>query len=277
MYCPRAAWPACRVVRQDANTPWQQVAVQAVQPAAAAASHQQQQQGSSSSSRRRDGQPHGTHQQDPTYSELIQPATDPLIQRCLHALHMLDSSNGGSSDSNGSSSSSSRGGWASWLVRTMGIEEEEKAAENNVWLPTRCLQLLETVHAALPQHTLIAGDFSALPDIKVAGRNAPLVSGREAGGVIKDYSSVLVPWGCADIFFPTDFDDLGHMYEAAAAAKQQQQQQQQRSVSSSHSSTAEFMSVFGESKKIQTLSGYNALLQDWTNTRIFVGNAGHAA
>jgi hypothetical protein len=196
---------------------------------------------------------------------------------------MLDGSNGSSGGSSGSSSSSSGGGWASWLVRAVGIEEEEKAAENNVWLPTRCLQLLETVHAALPQHTLIAGDFSALPDIRVAGKNAPLVSGREAGGVIKDYSSVLVPWGCADIFFPTNFDDLGHLYEAAAGAaaagakQQQQQQQQQGHVSSSHSSTAEFMTVFGESKKIQTLSGYNALLQDWTNTRIFVGNAGHAA
>jgi hypothetical protein len=197
-----------------------------------------------------------------------------LIQRCLQALQLsgsADGSDGGSSSSSGKSEE----GFASWLQRALGLEDAE-SSQNNVWLPTRCLQLLETLHAAVPRHSLIAADFDALPDIKLPGRNAPLVSGRGEGGSVQDYSSVLVPWGTADIFFPTDFDGLSQLYTAAAqqtVQQQQQQQLQQRQLSSSHSSTAEFMSAFGESKRTRTLSSFNPLLQDWQNTRIFVGQA----
>lgn len=252
----------CRVVRPDRNSAWQQMAVQAAAPAEGPAQQQQQQHGSPG------GQSPGRHrQQQPQYSDLLLPATDPLIQRCLQALQLSGSADGG--DGAGGGSSGGGKGLASWLQRALGLEDGE-SSQNNVWLPTRCLQLLETLHAAVPRHSLIAADFDALPDIKLTGRNAPLVSGRGEGGSVRDYSSTLVPWGTADIFFPTDFDGLCQLYAAAAAAEQSAQRQR---LSSSHSSTAEFMSAFGESKRTRTLSGFNPLLQDWQNTRIFVGQA----
>lgn len=37
-------------------------------------------------------------------------------------------------------------------------------------------QLLEVLHWALPKMSLIASDFSYLPDVKIVGDRAPLVS-----------------------------------------------------------------------------------------------------
>lgn len=47
---------------------------------------------------------------------------------------------------------------------------------DTVFLPTATLQLLRTMQRARPQHMLVAADFDALPDVKIAGTNAPLVS-----------------------------------------------------------------------------------------------------
>ena len=167
----------------------------------------------------------------------------------------------------------------------------------------------------------------------LSGLNAPLVSGRSAPGKPKDYDTLYVPWGSADIFFPTDFDALGRFYRAAAtghaglrehgdgaigggggsqradgASKADGRRSQdaaaavasegggrekgaaagtkssssssggtRRSSSSSvtcrHLGTGEFMAGFVGSKVTCTLSGYNPLLQDWQNTRMFEGHS----
>lgn len=39
-------------------------------------------------------------------------------------------------------------------------------------------RLLETLHSALPNMSLIASDFSYLPDVTIAGDRAPLVSSK---------------------------------------------------------------------------------------------------
>lgn len=44
------------------------------------------------------------------------------------------------------------------------------------FLPTGALRLFKTLHAALPNHVLIAADFDELPDVRVQGLNAPLVA-----------------------------------------------------------------------------------------------------
>ena len=45
-----------------------------------------------------------------------------------------------------------------------------------MFLPTRSLALLDAVAGALPAHTLLAADFDALPETRIAGANAPLVA-----------------------------------------------------------------------------------------------------
>jgi hypothetical protein len=45
-----------------------------------------------------------------------------------------------------------------------------------VFLPTKCMALLEALCAARPAHCLLAADFDALPDTTIPGKNAPLVA-----------------------------------------------------------------------------------------------------
>lgn len=45
-----------------------------------------------------------------------------------------------------------------------------------MFVPTASLALLDIIHGLRPNHSLIAADFDALPDVSVAGTNAPLVA-----------------------------------------------------------------------------------------------------
>ncbi|XWS22375.1 hypothetical protein CRYUN_Cryun29cG0028500 [Craigia yunnanensis] len=65
-------------------------------------------------------------------------------------------------------------------------------------------KLLEVLHAALPKMSLIASDFSYLPDVKIPGERDPLVSTKKDGRS-SDYSNYLDAKGDADIFLPTSF------------------------------------------------------------------------
>jgi len=213
-------------------------------------------------------------------------------------------------------------GWdpAAWLRRLLAAATGEQLDPVAVWLPTGALALAECLHAALPgAHTLVASDFDALPGVQVEGHGAPIVSGRrleeradeeeeeeeeeeESGGsssssslcrqrkrlrqqlVARDHAGVLVPWGTADIFFPTDFDALAALYASAAASDPVAAAATMTTtttsasppppqVSCQHMPTSDFMAAFAESKRTRTLSGYNPLLQDFRNTRFFIGEA----
>ncbi|KAF5203538.1 arginine methyltransferase NDUFAF7, partial [Thalictrum thalictroides] len=52
--------------------------------------------------------------------------------------------------------------------------------------------------------SLIASDFSYLPDVSIPGERAPLVSTKK-DGKSSDLKSYLDAKGDSDIFFPTDF------------------------------------------------------------------------
>ena len=56
----------------------------------------------------------------------------------------------------------------------------------------------------------------------------------QRGGLNIDYPTILVPWGWADIFFPTDFEALGRVYQAAARQVWGEQEQVGVKVSTSH-------------------------------------------
>ncbi|XP_047336738.1 protein arginine methyltransferase NDUFAF7 homolog, mitochondrial isoform X2 [Impatiens glandulifera] len=108
-------------------------------------------------------------------SELYKPIEDPLILRCMEIMDMdKDRTNQESKIT-----SSARSIWAKVFPKP-----------GRCWLPTGCLNLLEVLHAALPKMSLIASDFSFLPDVKVHGDRAPLVSTKKDGSS-KDYNSYL--------------------------------------------------------------------------------------
>ena len=51
--------------------------------------------------------------------------------------------------------------------------------------------LLDSLHAARPNMTLLAADFSFLPEVQVEGQRAPLIASKKAG-VQRDHSTYLV-------------------------------------------------------------------------------------
>jgi hypothetical protein len=112
-----------------------------------------------------------------------------------------------------------------------------------------------------------------------------------------------VPWGEADIFFPTDFDLLAQLYRRAAgsaiAQREQQQQeqrvrqqedagggaagggaqhtqqgpgQQQAAISATHAPQPQFMDQLADKDATRTISGWDPLRKDFHNTRVFTGS-----
>lgn len=50
--------------------------------------------------------------------------------------------------------------------------------ESTVFLPTKAAMLFRTLQTVRPSHRLIMADFSSLPDVKIGGRLAPLVTSK---------------------------------------------------------------------------------------------------
>jgi hypothetical protein len=79
------------------------------------------------------------------------------------------------------------------------------------FIPTRLLNLLQTLRKHFPRHRLLLSDFSSLPDT-IPGVNAPVVQTRFQN-ITVPCSTLLVKQGYFDIFFPTNFGRLRNMYE----------------------------------------------------------------
>lgn len=79
------------------------------------------------------------------------------------------------------------------------------------YIPTRLLNLVQTLRTYFPRHRLLLSDFSSLPDT-IPGINAPVVQTRFQNLTVP-CSTLLVKQGYFDIFFPTNFDRLHDMYE----------------------------------------------------------------
>ncbi|CAI7925100.1 unnamed protein product, partial [Closterium sp. NIES-54] len=149
--------------------------------------------------------------------EVLRPISDPLIRRCLAAVLNKSPTSATASSSSNSITSSGGGGMLARLSASLqGLLASVVGGERVIWLPTGCLRLLEAIYTARPHATVIAADFSLLPDVRIPGANAPLVAAK-GGGVTQDQPTYLVPRGSADIFFPTDFRLLERLDAAASA------------------------------------------------------------
>jgi len=83
------------------------------------------------------------------------------------------------------------------------------------YIPTRLLNLLQTLRKHFPRHRLLLSDFSSLPNT-IPGINAPVVQTRFQN-ITVPCSTLLVKQGYFDIFFPTNFECLRDMYEFTLA------------------------------------------------------------
>ncbi|KDP39374.1 hypothetical protein JCGZ_01131 [Jatropha curcas] len=174
-------------------------------------------------------------------SELYKPLQDPLIKRCVEIMEV---------DGN-QSVSKARSIWSKLFPRP-----------RRCWLPTGCLKLLEVLHEALPKMSLIASDFSYLPDVTIPGERAPLVSTK----------------GDADIFFPTDFWLLERMDHHCSGWLKQHGDKSSKQGKKRRTlvlDTSSFMEEFGLPSKTRTKDGYNPLLDDFKNTKFYLSVPTH--
>ena len=138
------------------------------------------------------------------------------------------------------------------------------------YLPTTCLRLLDALAAARPGARLIFADFDELPGVTLPGLRAPLVASQRGGGSTTDHDSLLLPRGAADVFFPTDF---GLLAALAADAAQRAGAKNMALRSARHAQTATFLtealSPGREWRHAAAASGFNPLLSEFPNTRLF--------
>ncbi|KAL8100004.1 hypothetical protein AgCh_032314 [Apium graveolens] len=195
-------------------------------------------------------------------SELFKPIQDPLITKCMELLDLdKDQKTQGSST----------------ILAAKNVWAKLFPKPKRSWLPTGCLELLEVLHGALPKMSLIASDFSYLPDVRILGDRAPLVSTKK-DGCSKDHNSYLDAKGDADIFFPTDFGLLERMEHYCSGwlkpdlDKSTKQGKKRRTIMLD---TSLFMEEFGMPTKTRTKDGYNPLLDDFKNTKFYLSVPTH--
>ncbi|CAI9290451.1 unnamed protein product [Lactuca saligna] len=197
--------------------------------------------------------------------ELYKPMQDPLIKSCLDVLNVdKDFKHQGIREASFPSKM-----WSKIFPKA-----------KRCWLPTGCLKLLETLHGALPKMSMIASDFSYLPDVKVPGERAPLVSTKKDGSS-SDHSSYLDAKGDADIFFPTDFWLLERIDHYSSGWLKSRIESYDRSSKKGKKrrtitlDTSVFMEEFGLPTKTKTKDGYNPLLEDFINTKFYLSVPTH--
>ncbi|OAY84472.1 NADH dehydrogenase (ubiquinone) complex I, assembly factor [Ananas comosus] len=196
-------------------------------------------------------------------SEVYKPLQDPLIAQCVKIIDMDKDHSGGSRKL----VSAARSIWSKIFPKP-----------RKAWLPTGCLQLLEVLHRAIPNMSLIASDFSYLPDVHIAGDRAPLVSTKRDGKTF-DHRNYLDAKGDSDIFFPTDFWLLERIDHSCSGWLNEQKQpgkfKPARKRRTIILDTAAFMEEFGLPVKTRTKDGYNPLLDDFKNTKFYLSVPTH--
>ncbi|KAK9160021.1 hypothetical protein Syun_006362 [Stephania yunnanensis] len=194
-------------------------------------------------------------------SEVYKPIQDPLIARCVEIIDM-------------NKQHKSMGKGLTLVAKSIGAKVFPKSQRS--WVPTGCMQLLEVLHGALPKMSLIASDFSYLPDVKILGERAPLVSTKKDGHS-SDHKSYLDAKGDADIFFPTDFwllERIDH-YCSGWLNLLEDTRKQGKKRRTIILGTDQFMEEFGLPSKTRTKDGYNPLLDDFKNTKFYLSVPTH--
>ncbi|KAL3506389.1 hypothetical protein ACH5RR_031771 [Cinchona calisaya] len=200
------------------------------------------------------------HSERSELSEMYKPVQDRLITSCMEILDLEKTTQGSIA------TSVARNIWAKVFPKP-----------RRCWLPTGCLKLLEVLHGALPKMSIIASDFSYLPDVSIPGERAPLVSTKRDGKSF-DHNSYLDAKGDADIFFPTDFwllERIDHHCSGWIKPHQDKSSKLGKKRRTLTLDTSSFMEEFGLPSKTRTKDGYNPLLDDFKNTKIYLSVPTH--
>ena len=153
-------------------------------------------------------------------------------------------------------------GLQGWLRDALGGVDETPSAE--VYMPTGSWRLLKRLCQLCPEHQFTLADFSWLPPQPDGAINAPVVQTQRHGQTLDLEGDYLRAPGVCDILFPTHFEHLAIMVQAASARIKGGTG---GSVSAASFSTADFMREWHDMESTATRSGFNPMLEDFTNTR----------
>ena len=143
-----------------------------------------------------------------------------------------------------------------------------------VFVPTGCWQLLNSLCAAIPQHQFTIADYCWFPPHPDRAINHPVVQTQSKGRTIDMKGQYLLAAGEADIMFPTNFDHLATMITAASSGSGSGSA---RAEATAHMSSADFMRAWHDLGATQTQGGrFNPLVDDFTNTRFVLTGVGRA-
>lgn len=142
---------------------------------------------------------------------------------------------------------------------TLAAASSVKTKQGIVYIPTGLVKFLKAIKRCIPNHALMLSDFDALPGYVLPGAGGPAVQSLGPGNRQCERSSYLLNSISADIFFPTDFFALKHMYKAIL------------NQNSDVYSAEEFFTPFVESiDRCRTISGYCPLIEDYKNTSYLI-------
>ena len=211
----------------------------------------------------------------PTYSQSFRPLSDPELFETAELLELtsieaLQSLHDDNARTTGAASGSDLAleltRMTSFLLGETGRGETSTGGptSQDVLVPTGCYTLLKALCGAVkepPSFTI--ADFSWLPPQPDGAINAPVVQVQRSGQTIDLRGDYLKACGDADILFPTNFEHLATMVQAASGSS--------GGVAVSSSATAEFMKEWSVPyAQTATQSGYDPLVDDFSNTRILV-------
>ncbi|EFJ50230.1 hypothetical protein VOLCADRAFT_89143 [Volvox carteri f. nagariensis] len=129
-------------------------------------------------------------------------------------------------------------------------DSQPSSRDEVLWLPTACAAFLELLHTLRPNHSLIAADFDKLPDVKLPGRNAPLVAQKvvtmtgKFGHAASGSQGVGVDGGCA----------VGD-------------------VNAEHFRQGAVIKRYREMFNTATICAFNPMVDDFVNARFFFGDS----
>ena len=144
-----------------------------------------------------------------------------------------------------------------WVRRALALVDP---VAGDAFVPTGCLQFLARVFEGAPRPRLFLADFSELP--RPTGRDATAANAPLVAAADRDLDSYLEARGEADIFFATDFDWLAKAYASAGGVG-----------AVAAVPPADFFARSPDlAAETATRSGFNPMLEDFWNTRIFLAS-----
>lgn len=190
------------------------------------------------------------HDEQARYTEAYEPVRDPLILATVNAM-----------EGAGHIWPSLRPSHWEWLYDLWPLTHFPFARPwATEFIPSVAYRCLCHVQALFPRHRLLLTDFHDLPD-RVPGHGAPVVQTRWGRETVA-CSSVLLERGLFDIFFPYSFELLARLYQGITGR------------AATVRSHADFCQQYMDVRMTCTRSGFNPLLEEFTNVSFLYSQGG---